>query len=66
MSYYLRVIDVKQERDVWGLWADAVDLDLKKAFDRVPHRRLMWKIECRNIEVKTSKLDGGLSERQDN
>jgi len=42
LSFYSRVIDVTQERDGW---ADCVYLDLKKAFDKVPHRRLLWKLE---------------------
>ena len=41
MSFYSRVIDVVQERNGW---VDSVYLDLKKAFDKVPHRRLLWKI----------------------
>ena len=42
ISFYSRVIDVIQERDGW---VDCVYLDLKKAFDKVPHKRLIWKIE---------------------
>ena len=42
LSFYSRVIDVIQEGDGW---VDGVYLDLKKAFDKVPHRRLIWKIE---------------------
>ena len=41
LSYYSRVIDLVQERDGW---VDSVYLDLKKAFDKVPHKRLLWKI----------------------
>ena len=41
LSYYSRVIEVVQERNGW---VDGVYLDLKKAFDKVPHRRLLWKI----------------------
>lgn len=51
VCFYSRVTDVVQERDGW---ADAVYLDLKKAFDKVPHRRLMWKLET------VGKLGGGL------
>ena len=42
MCFYSRVIDIVQERDGW---ADCVYLDLKKAFDKVPHERLLWKLE---------------------
>ena len=41
-SYYSKVIDIVQEREGW---VDSVYLDLKKAFDKVPHRRLIWKIK---------------------
>lgn len=40
-----------QERDVW---ADGVYLDLKKAFDKVLHGRLIWKIK------KKGGVDDGL------
>lgn len=36
------MINVVEKRDGW---ADALNLDLKKAFDKVLHRRLMWKLE---------------------
>ena len=42
MSFYSRVVDIVQDRDGW---VDGVYLDLKKAFDKVPHRRLLWKIK---------------------
>ncbi len=45
------MIDVVLERDGW---ADAVYLDLKKAFDKVPHKRLMWKLKT------VGRLGGGL------
>ncbi len=51
MCFYSRVIDVVQERDGWN---DAVYLDLKKAFDKVPHKRLMWKLKS------VGRLGGGL------
>ena len=41
LAFYSRVIDEVQERDGW---VDGVYLDLKKAFDKVPHKRLLWKI----------------------
>ncbi len=31
-----------QEREGW---ADCVYLDLKKTFNKVPHKRLLWKLE---------------------
>ena len=42
ICFYSRVIDIIQERDGW---ADCVYLDLKKAFDKVPHKRLLRKLE---------------------
>ena len=42
LSFYSRVIDITQEREGW---VDCVYLDLKKAFDKVPHERLLWKLE---------------------
>ena len=38
LSFYSRVIDVIQERDGW---ADCAYLDLRKAFDKVPHKLLI-------------------------
>lgn len=42
LSFYDRVIDNLQKNDGW---VDCVYLDIKKAFDRVPHGRLKWKLE---------------------
>ena len=42
ICFYSRVIDIVQERDGW---ADCVFLNLKKAFDKVPHLKLMRKLE---------------------
>ena len=42
LSFYSRVVDTIQERDGW---MDCIYLDLKKAFDKVPHERLLWKLE---------------------
>ena len=44
LCFYSRVIDVIQERDGW---VDCIYLDLKKAFDKVPHGRLLWKLETK-------------------
>ena len=41
LSFYSRVVDIVQEREGW---VDCVYLDLKKAFDRVPHKRLLCKL----------------------
>ena len=27
------------------LWVDCIYLDLKKALDKVPHKKLFWKLE---------------------
>ena len=42
LSFYSRLVDIVQERDGW---VDCVYLDLRKAFDKVPHKRLLWKLE---------------------
>ena len=42
LSFYSRLVDIVQERDGW---VDCVYLDLRKAFDKVPHKRLLWKME---------------------
>ena len=42
ISFYSRVIEGLDKRDGW---VDTVYLDIKKAFDTVPHSRLLWKLE---------------------
>ena len=38
ISFYTRIADVLQEREGW---VDCAYFDLKKAFDKVPHKRLL-------------------------
>ena len=40
--FYTRVIEGIKNR---GVWVDAVYLDIEKTFDRVPHKRLLWKLK---------------------
>ena len=40
--FYARVIEGIENRDGW---VDAVYLDIKKAFDTVLHKRLLWKLK---------------------
>ncbi len=42
LSFYSRVVDVVDQREGW---VDCVYLDFKKAFDKVPHDRLLWKLK---------------------
>lgn len=42
VCFYSRVIGIVQERDKW---ADCIHLNLKTAFDKVPHNKLLWKLE---------------------
>ena len=42
LSFNLCVIDMTQEREGW---VDCIYLNLKKAFDKVPHKRLLWQLE---------------------
>ena len=41
LSFYTRVSESIQVRDGW---VDSIYLDFKKAFDSVPHQRLIWKL----------------------
>ena len=40
INFYSRVVDIVQERDGW---VDCIYLDLRKAFDKVADKRLLWK-----------------------
>ena len=40
-KFYSRIAETIQERNGW---VDAIYLDFKKAFDKVPHPRLIWKL----------------------
>ena len=42
LSFYGRIVDVVDKREGW---VDAVYLDLRKAFNTVPHDKLLWKLE---------------------
>ena len=42
LCFYDRVTDSVQER--YG-WVDSIYLDFSKAFDKVPHKRLIWKLQ---------------------
>ena len=41
-SFYSEVINIIKERDGW---VDFIHLDLKKTFDKIQHKRLLWKLE---------------------
>ena len=43
ICFYSRVIDLIQERNGWE---DCIFLDLKKAFDKVPHLKLIRKLQA--------------------
>ena len=42
ISFYTWVIEGIEKGDGW---VDAVYLDIKKAFNTVPHKRLLWKLK---------------------
>ena len=42
LSFYDRVTDTIQKREGW---VDCIYLDFSKAFDKVPHKRLIWKLQ---------------------
>ena len=41
LRFYTQVIEGIENRDGW---VDAVYLDIKKSFNTVPHKRLLWKL----------------------
>ena len=42
LIFYTQVIEGIEDRDGW---VDVVYLDIKKAFDTVPQKRLLWKLK---------------------
>lgn len=42
MHSYMDILDIIQESSGW---ADYIYLNLQKAFNKVPQKRLMWKIK---------------------
>ena len=60
LSFYTQVIKGINNRD-W--WVDAVYLDIKEAFDGVPHRRLMENEKHRWTERESIRMDARLFER---
>ena len=42
LSFYTRVIEEIDDREGW---VDAVYLDFKKAFDRILHKKPLWKLK---------------------
>ncbi len=63
MSFYSRVVDTIQERNGW---AYCVYLDLKKAFDKVPHRKLLWKLKHNGGLRGPPEMDGKFLDEQRN
>ena len=58
-SFYTRVIEGIDNREGW---VDAVYLGIKKAFDRVPHKRLMENEAPRWTERESIRMDARLFE----
>ena len=42
ICFYDRITEIIQNREGW---ADSIYLDFSKAFDKVPHKRLIWKLQ---------------------
>ena len=59
LSFYTRVIEGIDNREAW---VDTVFLDIKKAFDRIPHKRLMETEVHRITERKSIGMDARLFE----
>ena len=62
LCYYDRVTEMMQEREGW---VDSIYLDFSKAFDKVPHKRLLRKLEAHGIEGKVLRwINAWLTDRQ--
>lgn len=56
LSFYSRAVDNVQESNGMD---DGIYLNLKNAFDKVPHKRLLWKLKKWNARGTNAKMDGG-------
>lgn len=46
LSSYSRAVDITHDRDKW---ADCIYSDLKKTFDKAPHKKPIWKMESTGV-----------------
>ena len=63
LSFYRQVIEGIEDRDGW---LDVVYLDIKKAFDRILHKGVLWKLKHKWAERESIRIDARLFERQRN